>query len=144
MFRSDSNEINKYWPIMIKAKESGVLETLLTETEKLITGHYQINIIQTGVGPITEADLNCARDTGAVIFGFDIACPSVIENRIADSGVTVRLHKLIYKFTDDITDLVHDVKLAEQKAKGQGKVKDVQGTAQILQFFNVTTAGKKT
>lgn len=59
-----------------------------------------------------------------------------------DSGVLIRLHKLIYKFTDDIEDLVHDVKLNEQKARGEGKIKNIEGSAQIMQIFNVT-AGKK-
>ena len=41
--------------------------------------------------PITEADLNCAAATGATIIGFDIPCPSVLEPRVADAGVLVRL-----------------------------------------------------
>lgn len=56
--RNDSETFNNYCPIIIKAKEAGVLETLMTETEKLIRGVYQINIISSGVGPITEADVN--------------------------------------------------------------------------------------
>jgi hypothetical protein len=39
-FRNDSDTINQYYPVIIKAKESGVLETLLTETDKLIKGVY--------------------------------------------------------------------------------------------------------
>ena len=71
-FRNDSEEIQQFFPIIIKAKESGVLETLLTEANKIIKGIYQISIVQTGVGSITEADINCAAATGATIFGFDI------------------------------------------------------------------------
>lgn len=142
MFRTDSNDAGNYFPIIIKAKESGVLETLLTETNKIIRGLYQINIISSGVGPITEADLNNAAATGATIIGFDVACPQVIEARVQAAGILVRLHKLIYKFTDDISDLAHDVKLAETKQRGEGKQKQIEGSAQILQIFNVT-AGKK-
>jgi translation initiation factor IF-2 len=121
MFRTDSNEAGNYFPIIIKAKEAGVLETLLTETNKIIRGLYQINIVSSGVGPITEADLNSAAATGATIFGFDVSCPQVIEARVQSAGILVRLHKLIYKFTDDIADLAHDVKLAESKQRGEGK-----------------------
>jgi len=54
------------------------------------------------------------------------------------------MHKLIYKFTEDLEELVHDVKLAEAKARGESKSKEVIGTASILQTFNVTsTKGKK-
>ena len=56
----------------------------------------------------------------------------------------MRLHKLIYKFTDDLQDIVHDVKLSEAKARGETVNKEIVGTAQILQTFNVTsTRGKK-
>ena len=44
----------------------------------------------------------------------------------------VRLHKLIYKFTDDLEDIVHDVKLSEAKARGETTTKEILGTAQIL------------
>jgi translation initiation factor IF-2 len=142
LFRNDSEDIQQYYPIIIKAKESGVLETLLTETNKIIRGVYQITIVQTGVGPINEADLNAAIATGATILGFDIPVPGPIEARVADAGILIRLHKLIYKFTDDLNDLVHDVKLNDLRARGEGKQKNIVGSAQILQIFSVT-AGKK-
>lgn len=54
------------------------------------------------------------------------------------------MHKLIYKFTDDLGDIVHDIKLAEAKARGETKTKEILGTGSILQTFNVTsTRGKK-
>jgi translation initiation factor IF-2 len=56
----------------------------------------------------------------------------------------VRLHKLIYKFTEDLSDLVHDLKLAEAKAKGEATLKEIIGSAAVLQTFSVTsTRGKK-
>ena len=53
-------------------------------------------------------------------------------------GVPVRLHKLIYKFTDDLNDIVHDVQLAEKAARGQAMDKNVLGTASILEVFMVS------
>ena len=35
----------KHFPIILKASTAGVLETLLTETDKLIKGIYRVNII---------------------------------------------------------------------------------------------------
>lgn len=53
-------------------------------------------------------------------------------------GVCLKLHKLIYKFTDDLADIVHDVKLADLKARGQALNKKVLGAASILETFEVT------
>jgi translation initiation factor IF-2 len=35
----------KHFPIILKASTAGVLETLLTETDKLIRGLYRVNVI---------------------------------------------------------------------------------------------------
>jgi len=56
MFRDDEDGI-KYYPLIIKANQSGSLETLLTETVKIIGQSYQVSILESGVGPITEADI---------------------------------------------------------------------------------------
>lgn len=86
-----------------------------------------MQIIESGVGPITEADIASASSTQATIIGFDVSCSGPVERRVEAAGVTVRLHKLIYKFTDDIQDLLHDVKLREAKARGETKTKEIVG-----------------
>ena len=35
----------RHFPIILKASTAGVLETLLSETDKLIKGMYRVNII---------------------------------------------------------------------------------------------------
>jgi translation initiation factor IF-2 len=54
------NEDIKMFPIMIKSSTAGSLETLLKEAKKLLKGMYRIEIIETGVGPVTEGDINLA------------------------------------------------------------------------------------
>ncbi len=55
-------------------------------------------------------------------------------------GVPVRLHKLIYKFTDDLNDMIHDVKLQEMELRGESKDKKVIGQASILDLFEITAS----
>ena len=54
------NEEIKHYPIMIKASTAGALETLIKETERVIYGTYRINIIESSVGPLSEADITAA------------------------------------------------------------------------------------
>ncbi len=68
----------RHYPIILKASTAGVLETLISETEKLINGLYRVNVIDYSVGPITEGDLTNAAQTGAVIFGFDVPCNPIV------------------------------------------------------------------
>lgn len=51
----------QHFPIIIKASQAGVLETLLKETEKVLgPNNYRINIIDYSVGPVTEGDMTNA------------------------------------------------------------------------------------
>jgi len=95
-------------PIVIKASQAGALETLLTEAAKIIGSNFKIHVVDAGVGPLTEQDLNTASQTGAVIFGFDIPVPANVQGRIDASGVSVHIYKLIYKFQEDLEGLVAD------------------------------------
>ena len=54
-------------------------------------------------------------------------CSPSVTKRAEASGVVVRLHKLIYKFTDDLQDVVHDVVLGEAKARGETIRKEILG-----------------
>lgn len=140
MFRDDNAG---YWPIMIKASQAGALETLLAEAEKIIGHHYKIQIVNTGVGPLTEKDLNEASHIGATIFGFDVPVQANVVERFEDAGVSVHLHKLIYTFQEDLEKLVHDVRQEELLERGQGMACQLCGEASIQQIFNVSVKGAK-
>lgn len=96
MYRDDFDQ--GYQPIIIKASTAGALETLVTEAEKMIGDQYKIQIVSTGVGSLTEKDLNDAQQIGAILIGFDITASASLASRVEMMGITVRLHKLIYKF----------------------------------------------
>ena len=143
VFREDGDD-EFFCPLIIKTNQAGVLETILTETEKIVGPHYQIQVVESGVGPISEADISSAISTGSKIIAFDVSCSKAIESKASASGVVVRVHKLIYKFTEDLEDIVHDMHLIEAKARGETMIKEQQGQASVLQTFNVTsTKGKK-
>lgn len=128
MFRADTDE-DMYYPIIVKCAMAGQLETIMTETQKIVGTMYQVQLIDTGVGPITEADISQASSTNATIIAFDVGCPAPMQKRAEAVGITIRLHKLIYKFTDDLKDIVHDIKLKEAIQAGQNTSKDIQGSA---------------
>lgn len=115
----------------------------MTEAEKIIGDQFKIQIVSSGVGPLSEKDLNEAHHTGAIIIGFDINVAPNVQNRIEGAGVTVRLHKLIYKFQDDLEDLVHDMKQKDAKKGEDGRQLEIFGEAHVAQIFKVTDQGPK-
>lgn len=49
-----------------------------------------------------------ALQTGAVIFGFDVGCQPAVERGALPEGACVKLHKVIYKYVQDLKDYIHD------------------------------------
>jgi translation initiation factor IF-2 len=71
-----------------------------------------------------------------IIMGFDVPVSSRVEKMIdGNSGIIVRLHKLIYSFEEDLMDIVHDIELAEAKERGDNTVIEVLGEAFVQQIF---------
>ena len=64
---------------MIKANNTGQLETLLKETLKQIEDQFRIQVIEYGVGPITESDVALAEKVGATILAFDVPIQLMAE-----------------------------------------------------------------
>lgn len=134
IFKSDQ-EIHQ--PIILKAPSSGTLETVLKEVNKTIMSTDRISIIDSGVGPITEADVTVAEQAGAFIFGFNVPVSDTAERRAGATGVLSRTYKLIFKMTEDIQNLVEDMKTLGK----QGGALEEVGYAVVQQVFSIKQKG---
>ncbi len=59
--------------------------------------------------------------------GFDLPTSESLENKIEQNGVAVKLHKLIFKFTDNLKELANDLKIQ----KGDATEVEGVGTADV-------------
>ena len=62
----------------------------------------RVNIIHSGVGAITESDINLALASKAVVIGFNSRADAVARKLIASTGVDVRYYSIIYEAVDEI------------------------------------------
>ena len=61
-----------------------------------------MNVIHTGVGGITENDVNLASASDALVVGFNVP-PSADARALAErEGVDIRTYRVIYQLTEDI------------------------------------------
>src|SRR5690606_6409150 len=58
--------------IVLKADVQGSAEALKASLVKQSTDKVKVNVIQAGVGGITESDVNLAKAGGAIILGFHV------------------------------------------------------------------------
>ena len=68
--------------LIVKADVQGSCEALGQSLEKLSTQEVKVNIVHSGVGGITESDVNLALASNAVIIGFNTRANSVARKLI--------------------------------------------------------------
>jgi len=121
-------------PLVIKADVQGSVEALADALKRLSTDEVKIDIVHSGVGAITESDVNLAIASSAVIIGFNTRPDSTARKLIESSGVDVRYYDIIYQVVDDVKAAMTGMLAPEEK-------EEIIGLAEIRQIFRVPKVG---
>ena len=88
--------------IVLKGDVQGSVEALLGEIQKIQHAEVRVSVIHTGVGGVTENDVNLASASDALVIGFNVR-PSADARALAErEGVDIRTYRVIYQLTEDI------------------------------------------
>jgi translation initiation factor IF-2 len=101
MERINEGEIHEL-KIVLKADVQGSGEALKVALGKQSTEKVKVNVIQAGVGGITESDVNLAKAGGAIIVGFHVRPAGKSSKHAEQEGVEIRLYDVIYECLEDI------------------------------------------
>ena len=93
----------KELPVVIKGDMRGSVEALRESLVKLSTDAVKVNVLSSGVGGITETDVNFAKASGAIIFGFHVRPDPAARRSADDQGVDIRTSQIISEVIDDVT-----------------------------------------
>ena len=105
--------------VIIKADVQGSYEALAGSLKKLSTDEVKVNVLHSGVGGITESDVNLAIASGAFIIGFN---------------VQIRYYNIIYDAIDDVKAAMSGMLAPEEKEQ-------VTGMVEIRQVISVSKVG---
>ena len=94
----------------------------------------RVNLIHSGVGAITESDVNLALASNAVVIGFNTRADATAKKLIAAHGVDVRYYNIIY-------DAVDEVKAALSGMLAPEKKESVTGLVEVRQVFHISKVG---
>ncbi|BBF65411.1 translation initiation factor IF-2 [Acidithiobacillus sp. 'AMD consortium'] len=120
--------------LLIKADVQGSAEALTTTLERLSTAEVKVNVIHSGVGGITESDVNLAAASQAVIIGFNVRAEAPARRLIEHSGVDVRYHSIIYDAVDEVKAAMSGMLAPEIRER-------ILGHAQVRETFRVPKVG---
>ena len=126
----DFQELN----LIIKGDVDGSIEALADSLLKLSTPEIQINIIHQAVGAITEADVNLASASEAIIIGFQVRPTTTAKKMAMDEQIDIRLYSVIYKAIDEL-------KAAMEGMLSPDIEEVIVGTADVRETFNITKIG---
>lgn len=122
--------------LIIKADVQGTVQAVTDTLKSLNSSQVLVNIVHTGVGAISQADVDLAQACGAVIVGFNIRnMPSSVDAAARQAKINIRLHRVIYHLLEDIGNLI--VSMAPGICETQ-----VAGEAQILSIFELKGRSK--
>ena len=124
----------KELPIVVKADVMGSVEAVRQSLEKISNDEVRVRVIHGAVGAVSESDVMLAEASNAIIVGFNVRPDPVAKENAEQSGVEIRLYRIIYDAIEDVT--------AAMKGMLAPVYEDVDlGRAEIRQVYKITGVG---
>jgi translation initiation factor IF-2 len=123
------------YPLVVKADTQGTVEAIVGSLQKISTDEIRVRILHSGVGGITESDVNVAAASGAPIIGFNVR-PNAKAREIAERN------KVALKYYDVIYDLTDEIRAGMAGQLGPEAFETVVGRAEIKEVFSAGKHGK--
>lgn len=121
-------------PIIIKADVQGSYEALAGSLRKLSTDEVKVEVLHSGVGGISESDINLAIASHAVVIGFNTRADAAARKLAESESIDIRYYNIIYDAIDDVKAAMSGMLAPEQKEQALG-------TADIRQVITVSKVG---
>ncbi len=124
----------KILPVVIKGDVQGSVEAVSDTLQRISTEKAQLQVIHSGVGAITETDIDLAKASDAVIIGFNVR-PTAAARKLAEQeNIDIRLHSIIYKLAEEIREAMEGLLEAIYEER-------IIGHAEIREVFSITKMG---
>ena len=124
----------KTLPIVLKADVQGSQEALAQTLLKLSTDEVQVQMVYSGVGGISESDINLAIASNAVVIGFNTRADAGARKLAEGNDIEIHYYNVIY-------DAVEELKAAMSGMLSPEKKEEVIGMAQVRSVFVASRIG---
>ena len=126
----ETTELN----LILKADVRGSIEALRSSLVSLSTDEVKVEIIHTGVGAVSQEDVQLASASDAVIIGFHVVADDRARVVAEENGIEIRHYKVIYEAVDDIHAAMEE-RLAPEE------IEEFHGEAEIREVFKASKLG---
>jgi translation initiation factor IF-2 len=95
---------HKTLQIILKADVQGSVEAISASLSQIESKKIDLEIVHSGVGPITESDVLLATASNAVIIGFNVKTENQAAAAAKREGVQIKLYSIIYELIDQVKE----------------------------------------
>ena len=113
--------------LLIKADVHGSAEAIREAMEQISTSEVKVRITSSGVGAITESDIQLAAASKAIVIAFNVRADASAREALKETGVDVRYYSIIYEAIDDVKAAASGLLAPEIKEQivGLAEVRDI-------------------
>jgi translation initiation factor IF-2 len=134
MFTDMSAGEVKMLPIIVKADVQGSQEALGASLLKLSNEEVKVQLVYSGVGGISESDINLAIASKAIVIGFNVRADAGARKLAEGNGVDLHYYNIIYDAVDELKAAMSGMLAPEQR-------EEIMGMAEIRTVFVASKIG---
>ena len=114
--------------LIIRADVLGSLEAITESLEKIESSEIKAGVIAKGLGNITDADIDLALSSNALVIGFKVKATPTAADLARGKNLEIKYYDIIYK-------LLEEVKARMSAMLSPEMVKKVLGLGEVLAIF---------
>ena len=135
LFENMGSGSKKILNVILKADVAGTSEAISAALQDAGNDEASIKIVSTGVGGISESDVNLALATESILLGFNVRADNAAKKLVEENDISLGYHSIIYELIDDA------------KARLTGMLdpiikEEIVGNAEVLEVFNSPKFGQ--
>jgi len=120
--------------ILVKSDVQGSAEALTDALNALGSDEVKVKVVSSGIGGITESDVNLAATSKAIIIGFNVRADATARRMLQEQGLDVRYYSIIYEALDDVKQALSGMLAPETKEQ-------IVGLAEVREVFRSSKMG---
>ncbi len=120
--------------LIVRTDVQGSAEVIRHEVQKLKHDEVEVKLIHSGVGPITESDVDLATTSNALMVAFHVGVNGKARTQAERAGLDIRRYDVLYELLDDLRALMEGALRPEYN-------EEIQGHVEIRRLFKSSKIG---
>ena len=88
--------------VILRTDVQGSLQALESQISNLKNDEIDVKLLQSGLGTVTESDVNLAAASGGIVLAFRVSVNSEAREAAEHASVEIRPYEVIYELLDDL------------------------------------------